>query len=91
MAQAGGEAQRFLSVLKAYEAAKDVTMQRLYIETMQDILSHTPSVVVDNRLQGVMPFLPLNEVVRPVPPRPAVPAVPQGPAAGPAGAKGATP
>ena len=88
MAQAGGEAQRFLSVLKAYEAAKDVTMQRLYIETMQDILSHTPSVVVDNQLQGVMPFLPLNEMTRPVPPRPVLPAVPP---AGPGAAKGATP
>ena len=33
IAQATGQAQRFLSVLKAYNAAKDVTMQRLYIET----------------------------------------------------------
>jgi membrane protease subunit HflK len=75
IAQAGGEAQRFLSVLKAYEAAKDVTMKRLYIETMQDILSHTPSVVVDNRLQGIVPYLPLNEATRPVaPPRAPAPA-----------------
>lgn len=77
IAEAGGQAQRFLSVLKAYEAAKDVTMQRLYIETMQDILSHTPSVIVDNRLQGIIPFLPLNDVARPMPPatapRPAAP------------------
>ena len=76
IAQAGGEAQRFLSVLKAYEAAKDVTMRRLYIETMQDILSRTPSVVVDNQLQGVVPFLPLNDLGRPVAPRPAVPPAP---------------
>ncbi len=86
IAQAGGEAQRFLSVLKAYEAAKDVTMQRLYIETMQDILSHTPSVVVDNDLRGVVPFLPLNENTRPVVPRPAPVPIPQA-----APAKGTTP
>ena len=45
-----GQAQRFLSVLRAYEAAKDVTMQRLYLETMQTILSTTPSIIVDDRL-----------------------------------------
>ena len=60
VAQSNGEAQRFLSVLKAYQAAKDVTMQRLYLETMQDILSHTPAVVVDDKLTGVVPFLPLG-------------------------------
>ena len=69
-----GQAQRFLSVLKAYQAAKDVTMQRLYIETMQNVLSHTPATIVDDRLQGVVPFLPLvgpdrgNPLVAPVPP-----------------------
>ncbi len=65
IAEASGQAQRFLSVLKAYDAAKDVTLQRLYIETMQDILSHTPSIVVDQKLQGVVPYLPLTELPRP--------------------------
>lgn len=59
IAEASGQAQRFLSVLQAYDAAKDVTLRRLYIETMQDILSRTPSVVVDQKLQGIVPFLPL--------------------------------
>jgi len=62
IAAATGEAQRFLSVLKAYEAAKDVTMQRLYIETMQEIMSKTPTVVVDTGLQGVVPYLPLGDL-----------------------------
>jgi membrane protease subunit HflK len=61
VAEATGQTQRFLSVLKAYDAAKDVTLQRLYIETMQDVLSHTPSVVVDDKLKGVLPFLPLGD------------------------------
>ncbi len=60
IAEATGQAQRFLSVLKAYDAAKDVTLQRLYIETMQDILTHTSSVIVDQKLQGVVPYLPLS-------------------------------
>ncbi len=80
IAQAGGEALRFLSVLKAYEAAKDVTLQRLYIETMQSILTRTPSIIVDNRLQGIVPFLPLGEAGRaspvPIPPAPAKGATP---------------
>ncbi len=58
--EATGQAQRFLSVLAAYQKAKDVTVQRLYIETMQDILSHTPTVVVDAGGQGVIPYLPLG-------------------------------
>jgi modulator of FtsH protease HflK len=47
-------------VLRAYELAKDVTVQRLYLETMQEILTSTPSIIVDDRLQGVVPFLPLG-------------------------------
>jgi membrane protease subunit HflK len=64
VAETTGQAQRFLSVLKAYQAAKEVTLTRLYIETMQEILSHTPSVVVDQGLQGVVPYLPLNDLGR---------------------------
>jgi membrane protease subunit HflK len=67
-AGASGQAQRFLSVLQAYNAARDVTLTRLYIETMQDILTHTPSVIVDDKLQGVVPYLPLNDFGRPRPP-----------------------
>lgn len=59
-----GQAQRFLSVLRSYQAAKDVTMERLYLETMQNVLSTTPSIIVDDRLQGVVPFLPLGEAGR---------------------------
>lgn len=78
IAEATGQAQRFLSVLRAYDAAKDVTIQRLYIETMQEILSNTPSIIVDDRLQGIVPFLPLGETTRPAPtPSTPAPASPQ--------------
>ena len=85
IAEATGQAQRFLSVLKAYDAAKDVTMQRLYIEAMQDILAHTPAVVVDDKLQGLLPLLQLN--TPPTPPRPSAPP----PTPGQPAARGATP
>ncbi len=71
VAQAGGEAKRFLSVLKAYDAAKQVTLQRLYIETMQDVLTHSPTTVIDDKLKGVVPYLPLGGLGGGAPPRPA--------------------
>ncbi len=60
IAQATGQAQRFLSVYQAYSVAKDITTKRLYIETMQDILSKTPSIVVDDKLKGIVPYLPID-------------------------------
>ena len=76
IAEAGGQAQRFLSVYNAYSAAKDVTIKRLYIETMQDILTKTPSIVVDDKLQGIVPYLPLDPTGRPKAPAAAAPPAP---------------
>ena len=71
VADATGEAQRFLSVYEAYKSAKEITLQRLYIDTMQEILSKTPSIVLDDRLKGIVPYLPLDNAGLP---RPAAPA-----------------
>jgi membrane protease subunit HflK len=60
VATSTGEAQRFLSVYAAYVQAKDVTLKRLYIETMEDVLKNAPSVVVDDKLRGLLPMLQLN-------------------------------
>ncbi|MBI0433976.1 FtsH protease activity modulator HflK [Roseomonas sp. KE0001] len=60
VARARGEAARFVSVLSAYQTAKDVTIRRLYLETMEEILRRNPTLVVDDRLQGVVPYLPLD-------------------------------
>ncbi|PPQ25751.1 FtsH protease activity modulator HflK [Rhodopila globiformis] len=60
VAQATGETQRFNSVLKAYETAKDVTLRRMYLDTMKDVLSHSQTLVVDDKLKGLVPFLPLS-------------------------------
>ncbi|HTR15892.1 MAG TPA: FtsH protease activity modulator HflK [Acetobacteraceae bacterium] len=65
IARATGEAQRFLSVYAAYTRAKDVTLRRLYIETMQEILQHTPTVVVDDRLRSILPTLRLGPEAAP--------------------------
>jgi modulator of FtsH protease HflK len=73
VAQATGQAQRFDSVLKAYQAAKDVTLRRMYLDTMADVLGHAQPLVVDDKLKGLVPFLPLN-VPPPVVAAPAAPA-----------------
>ena len=59
---------------RAYQQAKDVTLRRMYLETMQDILTHSPTLVVDDKLKGLVPFLPLS-LPAPGAPRPAVPAM----------------
>jgi len=60
VAQATGQTQRFESVLKAYHLAKEVTLRRLYLDTMQDVLSRAQPLIVDDKLKGLVPFLPLN-------------------------------
>ncbi len=66
---ATGQAQRFLSVYAAYTQAKDVTLKRLYIETMEDVLKNTPSVVVDDKLRGLLPTLQLDRAGEPGEPK----------------------
>ena len=62
--EAQGEAQRFLSVYDSYKDSKDVTRLRLYLERMQDILSGSEKIILDQQdgSQGVVPYLPLNEL-----------------------------
>jgi membrane protease subunit HflK len=64
IARANGEAQRFIAVLSAYSQARDVTRLRLYLETMEEVIRQSPTIVVDDKVQNVVPFLPLNEMNR---------------------------
>ncbi len=66
--EALGEASRFLAVLQEYEVAPDVTRRRLYLETLERVLGETDLVIIDSQTgggQGVVPYLPLNELRRP--------------------------
>ncbi|MBM3507548.1 MAG: FtsH protease activity modulator HflK [Alphaproteobacteria bacterium] len=65
VANSDGTAQRFLAVYREYTQAKDVTVRRLYLETMEQVLKAATKVIVDqNGKQGVVPYLPLPEVQR---------------------------
>ncbi len=58
---AKGETSRFLAVLKEYRSAKEVTRQRLYLETMQDVLPKLTDIYVLERDQrSILPFLNLT-------------------------------
>lgn len=59
---AKGEADRFLSVYTAYEKAKEVTIARMYIEAMEEVLRNSSNIIIDPDArggQGVVPYLPL--------------------------------
>ena len=63
--RAEGEAQRFKSVLTEYRQAQDVTIKRLYLETMEDVLAGMNKVIIDGDSgSGVVPYLPLPELER---------------------------
>ena len=65
---AQGEASRFLSVYAEYVKAPEVTRKRMYLETMERVLGGMNKVILDGVSneggQGVVPFLPLNELNR---------------------------
>jgi membrane protease subunit HflK len=61
--EAEGEAQRFLSVFAAYKENPEVTKRRMYLETMENVLSDIDKVILDKG-QGAVPYLPLNELRR---------------------------
>jgi membrane protease subunit HflK len=81
--QAQGDADRFVAVYHAFKAAEDVTLQRLYLETMEEILKNSNKVIIDKSAQGesgVLPYLPLPAL-----------SGGQGTGAAPAGGNGAAP
>ncbi|MBL4692823.1 MAG: FtsH protease activity modulator HflK, partial [Magnetovibrio sp.] len=60
--QAQGEAKRFLSVYESYKVAKDVTIQRLYLEAMEEIMRKSNKVIIDQKNGGAIPYLALPEL-----------------------------
>lgn len=63
IAKAQGEASRFTQLLAEYQKAPDVTRERLYLETMQSVLSSANKVIVDVDKGGNMMYLPLDKMM----------------------------
>ncbi len=64
IAQASGEADRFLKLLKEYRKAPRVTRDRLYLETMSEVLGNATKIVIDVDKGGPMIYLPLDQLNR---------------------------
>ena len=63
VAQAEGEASRFISIYNEYAKAKEVTQERMYLETMEKVLADIDKVIIEkNAGSGVVPYLPLPEL-----------------------------
>jgi membrane protease subunit HflK len=64
VAQAQGDAQRFKSVLSEYQKAPQVTRDRMYLDSMQQIYSNVTKVLVDSKQGSNLLYLPLDKVMQ---------------------------
>ncbi len=64
VAQAQGDAQRFRAVLTEYQKAPQVTRDRLYLETMQQIYGSVTKVLVESRQGSNLLYLPLDKIMQ---------------------------
>jgi len=64
ISSAEGDASRFKQVLTEYAKAPEVTRQRMYLETMQQIYANTSKVMVDAKGQGNLLYLPLDKLMQ---------------------------
>jgi membrane protease subunit HflK len=64
IANAEGDASRFKQVLAEYAKAPAVTRERIYLETMQQVLSSTSKVLIDTKGAGNLLYLPLDKLLQ---------------------------
>ena len=64
IATAEGDAQRFKSVLTEFQKAPQVTRDRLYIDTMQQVYSSVSKVMVDSKSGSNLLYLPLDKLLQ---------------------------
>jgi membrane protease subunit HflK len=57
-----GEASRFKKILTEYQKAPEVTKERLYRETMEEVFANTSKVVVDSKANNMM-VLPIDKLL----------------------------
>ena len=64
VASAEGEASRFSQILAEYGRAPEVTRERMYLETMQEVISKSSKVMVDAKGSGNLLMLPLDKLIQ---------------------------
>lgn len=61
--RAKGDASRFDQVYQAYVQDKEVTKERIYLETLEEVFGNIDKIIIDeDGGSGVVPYLPLNEL-----------------------------
>jgi len=63
MARAEGDARRFTSIVGEYVKAPGVTRDRMYIETMEQVLSNTTKILIDQKGSSNVLYLPLDRML----------------------------
>jgi modulator of FtsH protease HflK len=69
IADAEGEAQRFTQLLQEYKRAPGVTRERLYLETIEEIMARSKKVVIDAPGNGNLLYLPVDKLIEQARPR----------------------
>ncbi len=64
LAKANGEVARFKQLLPQYHAAPEVTRTRLYLETIEDVMSNTTKIMIDTEGGNNMIYLPLDQIMK---------------------------
>ena len=64
VSRAQGEADRFTALVTEYRKAPEVTRERLYLDTMQELMSNTSKVLVTgDKGQNNLLYLPLDKMI----------------------------
>lgn len=62
--EAQGDAARFLDIYESYKVSPDITRKRIYLETMEEVLSKQNKIFIDSDAKGqVLPYLPLDRLM----------------------------
>lgn len=61
LARAEGDVSRFNSILAQYQKSPEVTRERLYLETVEQVLGQTSKIMISSKTNGQMLYLPLDK------------------------------
>jgi len=64
LAKANGEVARFKQLLPQYEAAREVTRTRLYLDAVEEVMSNSTKVMIDTDGNNNMLYLPLDQILK---------------------------
>ncbi len=64
IAESEGESSRFTAILAEYEKAPGVTRERLYLETMEQVLGESNKVLLDVEDSNSLMYLPLDQIIK---------------------------